>query len=55
MGDRDDSALEYEEGDMYEQFRSFYEDVFPEFVSVGKVVQFKVWTPPVCVCVCVNY
>jgi hypothetical protein len=42
MGDRDDSALEYEEGDMYEQFRSFYEDVFPEFVSVGKVVQFKV-------------
>ena len=37
---------------MYEQFRSFYEDVFPEFVSVGKVVQFKVWTPPVCVCVC---
>ncbi|CAI8019465.1 U2 small nuclear ribonucleoprotein auxiliary factor 35 kDa subunit-related protein 1 [Geodia barretti] len=42
MGDRDDSALEYEEGDMYKQFRSFYEDVFPEFACVGKVVQFKV-------------
>ena len=41
---------------MYKQFRSFYEDVFPEFACVGKVVQFKVWTPPfsVCVCVCVR-
>ena len=34
--------LQYEEGDMYEHFRSFYEDVFPEFTTAGKVVQFKV-------------
>ena len=43
-------TTQYDEGDMYEHFRSFYEDVFPEFTSVGKVVQFKVWC--VCVCVC---
>ena len=27
---------------MYEHFRSFYEDVFPEFTKAGKVMQFKV-------------
>ena len=31
---------------MYEQFRSFYDDVFPEFAAAGEIVQFKV-----CVCV----
>ena len=39
---------------MYQQFRSFYEDVFPEFTSVGKVIQFKVRNLIVCVCVCVR-
>ena len=34
--------LQYEEGDMYEHFRSFYEDVFPEFTTAGKILQFKV-------------
>ena len=27
---------------MYEHFRSFYEDVFPEFTTAGRVTQFKV-------------
>ena len=34
--------LQYEEGDMYEHFRSFYDDVFPEFTTAGKIAQFKV-------------
>ena len=27
---------------MYEHFRSFYDDVYPEFATAGKVTQFKV-------------
>ena len=27
---------------MYEHFRGFYDDVFPEFAKAGSVVQFKV-------------
>ena len=27
---------------MYEHFRSFYDDVYPEFATAGKVIQFKV-------------
>ena len=34
--------VQYEEGDMYEQFRSFYDDVFPEFAEAGEILQFKV-------------
>ena len=41
---------------MYEQFRSFYDDVLPEFLAAGEVIQFKVASPhcaTLCVCVCV--
>ena len=34
--------LQYEEGEMYENFRDFYNDVLPEFSKAGKIVQFKV-------------
>ena len=34
--------LQYDEGDIYEHFVQFYEDVLPEFSKAGKVVQFKV-------------
>ncbi|XP_032888814.1 U2 small nuclear ribonucleoprotein auxiliary factor 35 kDa subunit-related protein 2 isoform X2 [Amblyraja radiata] len=37
-----DSGLEHSEEDIYQQFMEFYEDVLPEFKSIGKVVQFKV-------------
>uniref|UniRef100_A0A4W3HYN7 Zinc finger CCCH-type, RNA binding motif and serine/arginine rich 2 n=1 Tax=Callorhinchus milii TaxID=7868 RepID=A0A4W3HYN7_CALMI len=37
-----DAGLEYSEDDIYQQFVEFYEDVLPEFKSVGKVLQFKV-------------
>ncbi|XP_048397176.1 U2 small nuclear ribonucleoprotein auxiliary factor 35 kDa subunit-related protein 2 [Stegostoma tigrinum] len=37
-----DSGLEHSEEDIYQQFVEFYEDVLPEFKSVGKVIQFKV-------------
>ena len=33
---------QYDEGEMYEQFKVFYDDVLPEFKKAGKVVQFKV-------------
>eukprot|EP00061_Rhincodon_typus_P017074 g45607.t1 len=36
-----DSGLEHSEEDIYQQFVEFYEDVLPEFKSVGKVIQFK--------------
>ncbi|XP_072440910.1 U2 small nuclear ribonucleoprotein auxiliary factor 35 kDa subunit-related protein 2 [Chiloscyllium punctatum] len=37
-----DSGLEHSEEDIYQQFVEFYEDVLPEFKSIGKVIQFKV-------------
>ncbi|XP_019384823.1 PREDICTED: U2 small nuclear ribonucleoprotein auxiliary factor 35 kDa subunit-related protein 2 [Crocodylus porosus] len=37
-----DASLEYSEEETYQQFLEFYEDVLPEFKSVGKVIQFKV-------------
>ncbi|XP_062907348.1 U2 small nuclear ribonucleoprotein auxiliary factor 35 kDa subunit-related protein 2 isoform X1 [Mobula hypostoma] len=37
-----DSGLEHSEEDIYQQFIDFYEDVLPEFKSIGKVIQFKV-------------
>ncbi|XP_029639367.1 U2 small nuclear ribonucleoprotein auxiliary factor 35 kDa subunit-related protein 2 isoform X1 [Octopus sinensis] len=37
-----DLTLEFEEGEIYENFKEFYEDVLPEFKAVAQVVQFKV-------------
>lgn len=37
-----DLTLEFEEGEIYDDFKQFYEDVLPEFKSVGQVIQFKV-------------
>lgn len=37
-----DLALEYDEGEVYQHFKEFYNDVLPEFQAIGKVVQFKV-------------
>ncbi|MBN3315266.1 U2AFM protein, partial [Atractosteus spatula] len=37
-----DASLEYSEEEVFQQFLEFYEDVLPEFKTVGKVVQFKV-------------
>ncbi|XP_042820089.1 U2 small nuclear ribonucleoprotein auxiliary factor 35 kDa subunit-related protein 2-like isoform X1 [Panthera tigris] len=37
-----DASLEYSEEETYQQFLDFYDDVLPEFRSVGKVIQFKV-------------
>ncbi|KAG7467170.1 hypothetical protein MATL_G00150590 [Megalops atlanticus] len=37
-----DASLEYSEEEVHQQFLDFYQDVLPEFRSVGKVVQFKV-------------
>uniref|UniRef100_A0A673TD50 Zinc finger CCCH-type, RNA binding motif and serine/arginine rich 2 n=1 Tax=Suricata suricatta TaxID=37032 RepID=A0A673TD50_SURSU len=37
-----DASLEDSEEETYQQFLDFYEDVLPEFKSVGKVIQFKV-------------
>uniref|UniRef100_A0AAY4C783 C3H1-type domain-containing protein n=1 Tax=Denticeps clupeoides TaxID=299321 RepID=A0AAY4C783_9TELE len=37
-----DASLEYSEDEVYQQFLEFYDDVLPEFKSVGKVLQFKV-------------
>ncbi|XP_052219256.1 U2 small nuclear ribonucleoprotein auxiliary factor 35 kDa subunit-related protein 1-like isoform X2 [Dreissena polymorpha] len=37
-----DIVLEYEDSDVYQKFREFYEDTLPEFRSIGSVVQFKV-------------
>lgn len=35
--------LQYEEGELYDNFREFYNDVWPEFSKAGRIVQFKVW------------
>ncbi len=35
-------SIQYDEGELYEQFIVFYNDVLPEFRMAGKVVQFKV-------------
>ncbi|XP_038050060.1 U2 small nuclear ribonucleoprotein auxiliary factor 35 kDa subunit-related protein 1-like [Patiria miniata] len=43
-----DMGLEYDEGDAYERFLEFYNDVLPELKEFGTVVQFKVccnWEP----------
>ncbi|XP_022098711.1 U2 small nuclear ribonucleoprotein auxiliary factor 35 kDa subunit-related protein 1-like [Acanthaster planci] len=43
-----DMGLEYDEGDAYERFLEFYDDVLPELKDFGTVVQFKVccnWEP----------
>ncbi|KAG7482990.1 U2 small nuclear ribonucleoprotein auxiliary factor 35 kDa subunit-related protein 2 [Solea senegalensis] len=37
-----DAYLEHSEEDLHESFLEFYQDVLPEFRSVGKVIQFKV-------------
>ena len=34
--------LQYEEGELYDNFRDFYNDVWPEFSKAGRIVQFKV-------------
>ncbi|XP_006834294.1 PREDICTED: U2 small nuclear ribonucleoprotein auxiliary factor 35 kDa subunit-related protein 2-like [Chrysochloris asiatica] len=40
--DDPDASLEYSVEETYQQFLELYDDVLPEFKSVGKVVQFKV-------------
>ncbi len=40
--------IQYDEGELYEQFRVFYNDVLPEFKMAGKVVQFKVIIQCIC-------
>ncbi|KAJ7324062.1 U2 small nuclear ribonucleoprotein auxiliary factor 35 kDa subunit- protein 2 [Desmophyllum pertusum] len=37
-----DTSLEYDEKDAYENYKQFYEDTLPEFRKAGTVVQFKV-------------
>ncbi|XP_050402426.1 U2 small nuclear ribonucleoprotein auxiliary factor 35 kDa subunit-related protein 1 [Patella vulgata] len=37
-----DLSLEYEDKELYNSFLEFYEDVLPEFKSIGTVTQFKV-------------
>lgn len=37
-----DIVLEYEDSEVYQKFKEFYEDVLPEFKAIGHVVQFKV-------------
>ncbi|XP_071084346.1 U2 small nuclear ribonucleoprotein auxiliary factor 35 kDa subunit-related protein 2-like [Haliotis cracherodii] len=37
-----DLALEYDDSELYENFMEFYNDVLPEFRSMGRVIQFKV-------------
>ncbi|KAK6195831.1 hypothetical protein SNE40_001179 [Patella caerulea] len=37
-----DLSLEYEDKELYNSFIEFYEDVLPEFKSIGTVTQFKV-------------
>ncbi len=38
------SVLQYDESDVYEDFRNFFSDALPEFSKAGKIVQFKVST-----------
>lgn len=37
-----DILLEYDDSDIYEEFKEFFYDVLPEFEKFGRVVQFKV-------------
>ncbi|XP_060602820.1 U2 small nuclear ribonucleoprotein auxiliary factor 35 kDa subunit-related protein 2-like [Ruditapes philippinarum] len=37
-----DIVLEYEDSEVYQKFREFYEDTLPEFKVIGHMVQFKV-------------
>ncbi|KAH9509438.1 putative U2 small nuclear ribonucleoprotein auxiliary factor 35 kDa subunit- protein 1 [Bulinus truncatus] len=37
-----DVSLEYDDNELYQSFREFYEDVVPEFKTVGTIVQLKV-------------
>ncbi|XP_073255294.1 uncharacterized protein [Porites lutea] len=37
-----DTSLEYDDKEAYENFKQFYEDTLPEFKKAGTVVQFKV-------------
>lgn len=37
-----DLNLEYEDRELYHNFQEFYNDIVPEFKSVGKVIQVKV-------------
>ncbi|XP_073473037.1 U2 small nuclear ribonucleoprotein auxiliary factor 35 kDa subunit-related protein 2 [Aquarana catesbeiana] len=37
-----DASLEYGDEEIYQQFLEFYDDVVPEFKSVGQLIQFKV-------------
>lgn len=36
------TLTQHDEKEIYEHFSNFYNDVFPEFLKAGKVVQFKV-------------
>ena len=36
------SALQFDEDELYSNFKTFYKDVLDEFKSVGRVYQFKV-------------
>ena len=49
------SPFQFEEGELYERFKAFYDDVLPEFSRIGTVIQFKVcvWCVCVCACMCV--
>ena len=46
VGPASSLLVQFEEGELYERFKAFYDDVLPEFQRIGTVVQFKV-----CVCV----
>ena len=37
-----DLILEYEDSEIYNNFRDFYDDIVPEFKSMGHVIQVKV-------------
>lgn len=37
-----DLILEYEEGELYNNFKDFYDDIVPEFKAAGHVVQVKI-------------
>ncbi|XP_060070643.1 U2 small nuclear ribonucleoprotein auxiliary factor 35 kDa subunit-related protein 2-like [Ylistrum balloti] len=37
-----DLILEYDDSELYQNFREFYEDIVPEFKAIGQVVQVKV-------------
>ncbi|XP_021347037.1 U2 small nuclear ribonucleoprotein auxiliary factor 35 kDa subunit-related protein 2-like isoform X2 [Mizuhopecten yessoensis] len=37
-----DLILEYDDSELYQNFRDFYEDIVPEFKAIGRLVQVKV-------------